>query len=95
MFFNQNICCGCSKEPSQWDGSFEHPKHMFEFMVQNKKTIIILHSKNLLIWTYANCLHFLMQDIEIYQLLLILTALLHVDLINVAYLTACTFIRLS
>ena len=28
----QNICCGYSKEPSQWDSSFEHPKHMFKFM---------------------------------------------------------------
>ena len=26
LFLNQNICCGYSKEPSQWDGSFEHPK---------------------------------------------------------------------
>ena len=25
IFQIQNICCGCSKEPSQWDGSFEHP----------------------------------------------------------------------
>ena len=25
LFLNQNICCGYSKEPSQWDGSFEHP----------------------------------------------------------------------
>ena len=24
LFLNQNICCGYSKEPSQWDGSFEH-----------------------------------------------------------------------
>ena len=21
----RTICCGCSKEPSHWDGSFEHP----------------------------------------------------------------------
>ena len=28
-----------------------------------------------------------------YQLSLILTALLHVDVINVAYLTACAFIK--
>ena len=26
LFLNQDICCGCSKEPSQWDGSFYHPK---------------------------------------------------------------------
>ena len=27
-FLNQNICCGYSKEPSQWDCSFEDPKHV-------------------------------------------------------------------
>ena len=27
LFFNQNICCGYSKEPSRWDSSFEHPQH--------------------------------------------------------------------
>ena len=32
LCLNQNICCGYSKEPSQWDGSFEHPKHMFKLM---------------------------------------------------------------
>ena len=40
LFFNHNICCGYSKEPSQWDGSFEHPKHMFKLM--DKKIIQIL-----------------------------------------------------
>ena len=30
FFYTQNICCGYSKEPSQWDGSFEHPKHMLK-----------------------------------------------------------------
>ena len=24
-----NICFGCSKEPSHYDGSFEYPQHMF------------------------------------------------------------------
>ena len=32
LFLNQNICCGYSKEPSQWDGSFEHTKHMLKLM---------------------------------------------------------------
>ena len=32
IFLNQNICCGYSKEPSQGDGSFEHPKRMFKLM---------------------------------------------------------------
>ena len=27
-----------SKEPSQWDGSFQHPKHMFKLI--GKKTLI-------------------------------------------------------
>ena len=30
LFLIQNLRCGYSKEPSQWDGSFEHPKHMFK-----------------------------------------------------------------
>ena len=43
LFQNQNICCGYSKEPSQWDGSFEHPKHMLKIM--GKKTFTILRWK--------------------------------------------------
>ena len=39
LFLIQNICCGCSKEASQWDGSFEHPKHMLKLM--GKKIIAI------------------------------------------------------
>ena len=35
-----NISCGYSKEPSQWDCSFEHPEHMFKLI--DKKIIIIL-----------------------------------------------------
>ena len=27
LFLIQNICCGYSKEPSQWDSYFEHTKH--------------------------------------------------------------------
>ena len=30
LFLNQNICCGNSKEPSQLDGSFEHPRDIFK-----------------------------------------------------------------
>ena len=50
LFHNQNICCGCSIETSQWDGSFEHPKHMFRLL--GKKIIVILCPKCLLNWTY-------------------------------------------
>ena len=32
-----NICFGCSKEPSHYDGSFEYPQHMF--WLRNKKII--------------------------------------------------------
>ena len=32
-----NIFCGCSKKPSHWDGSFEHPQHMF--WLRNKNII--------------------------------------------------------
>ena len=47
LFLNQNICCGYSKEPSHWDGSFEHPKHMLKLV--GKKIFTILRSKLLLI----------------------------------------------
>ena len=40
-FSTKNICCGYSKEPSQWDGSFEQPKHMLKNM--SKKILTILH----------------------------------------------------
>ena len=42
LYLIQNICCGYSKEPSQCDGSFEHPKHMFQLI--GKKIITILRS---------------------------------------------------
>ena len=35
-----NMCFGCSKELSQWDGSFEYPQHMF--WVRNMKIIFSL-----------------------------------------------------
>ena len=52
IFLNQNICCGYSKESSQWDGSFENPKHMFKLM--DKKKIAILSWKILHNWPYEN-----------------------------------------
>ena len=40
LFLNQNICCGYSKEQSQWDCSFKHPKHMLKIMAKKKVTIL-------------------------------------------------------
>ena len=40
-----NICFGCLKEPSHWDGSFEYPQHMF--WLRNKKIIFSLRTLNL------------------------------------------------
>ena len=40
LSFNFNICFGCSKEPSHWDGSFEYPQHMF--WLRNKKKIFLI-----------------------------------------------------
>ena len=51
LFLNQNICCGYSKEPSHWDASFEHPKHMFKLI--DKKIIAILRWNLLLNWPYV------------------------------------------
>ena len=42
LFPIQNICCGYSKEPSQSDGSFEHPKHMFKFVGKKIFTVLRL-----------------------------------------------------
>ena len=49
LFLNQSICCACSKEPSQWDGSFEYTKHMFIVMV--KKIMENFTLKLIFIWT--------------------------------------------
>ena len=46
LFLIQNIWCGYWKKPSQWDGSFEPPKHMFNLM--GKKIIAILRLKKCL-----------------------------------------------
>ena len=51
LFLKQNICCGYSKEPSQWDGSFEYPKHMLKLI--GKEINAILGSQTILIWTYV------------------------------------------
>ena len=42
LFLKQNICCGYPKEPSRWDGSFEHPKYEFKLM-----------GKKMLNWPYV------------------------------------------
>ena len=41
LFPNRNICCGYSKEPSQWDGSFENPNHMLKLMGKNMLKICV------------------------------------------------------
>ena len=51
LFLKQNICCRYSKEPSQWDGSFEYPKHMLKLI--GKEINAILGSQTILIWTYV------------------------------------------
>ena len=60
LFLNHNICCGYSKEPSQWDGSFERPKQMLKLMY--KTIFTILRWKFCPIWTYAK-LTWLRSDI--------------------------------
>ena len=46
---NLNMCFGCSKEPSLWDGSFEYPQHMF--YMRNKENSFPIHT---LIWRPDN-----------------------------------------
>ena len=47
LFLIQSICCVYSKESSQWNGSFEQPKHMLKIM--GKKIFTILHRNFLVI----------------------------------------------
>ena len=51
LLLNQNICCGYSKEPSQGDGSLEHPEHMLKLIV--KEINAILGAQTILIWTHT------------------------------------------
>ena len=44
-----NMCFGCSKEPSHWDGSFEYPQHMF--WLRNKKDNFQIYVLFLRAWT--------------------------------------------
>ena len=39
LFLNQNMYCGYSKEPSQWDDSFEHKKYRLKIMGKKIFTI--------------------------------------------------------
>ena len=52
-FSAKNICCGYSKEPSQQDGSFEHPKHMFKLM--DKKILLNIQNTCLNWWIRKFC----------------------------------------
>ena len=40
LFLNQNICCWYSKESSQLNGSFGHPKHMLKIVGKKIFTIV-------------------------------------------------------
>ena len=52
IFVNQNICYGYSKEPSQWDGSFELPKQLYPKNICNE---IFLQLADPSSWYKANC----------------------------------------
>ena len=47
-----NICCGYSKEPSHWDGSFEYPQH--KFWMRNDKINLRLTVSYLEGWLKRN-----------------------------------------
>ena len=40
LYFWSKTCCGYPKEPSRWDGSFEHPKHMLKLMNKEIFTLV-------------------------------------------------------
>ena len=41
LVLNQNLCCGHSKEPSLWDGSFEHPNNILKLVGKKIFTILL------------------------------------------------------
>ena len=49
LFLIQNICSGYSKEPHQYDGSFDHPKHMLKHMAKKNN-----YNFTLKIFVYLN-----------------------------------------
>ena len=55
LLLNQNICCGYSKEPSRWDGSCEHLKHMFKLMDKKIITIYAKFFSSLALYCYPLC----------------------------------------
>ena len=57
LTFHPQYMYGYSKEPSQWEGSFAHPKHPLKFM--GKKIISFLGAKTILILTSAEVGFFL------------------------------------
>ena len=65
LFLKQNLCCGYSKEPPQWDGSFDHPKHMLKLM--GKKIFTLLSSKifvYLNLWYSRTCTCFIFAELK-------------------------------
>ena len=56
LYLNQNVCCEYSKQPSRWDGSFEHPKHMLKMMGKKIFTIVRGNFAYLNLRTIANFL---------------------------------------
>ena len=56
LFIGLNMCFGCSKEPSHWDGSFEYPQHIF--CLQNNKNKIWLQYIATFLWLDWYSVHF-------------------------------------
>ena len=54
-----NMCFGCSKEPSHWDGSSEYPQHMF--WMRNKENIFPIRTLILRPAIYFKSLIFLQK----------------------------------
>ena len=50
LLLNQSIFCGYSKEPSQWDGSFEHPNSVKTDGQENIYIFTLKNFVNLKLW---------------------------------------------
>ena len=67
LSINLNMCFGCSKEPSQWDGCFEYPQHIF-WMRNNEHNFPIrtlIWRPEIIAWTIFRPMEFSIKPFNI------------------------------
>ena len=76
-FISFNVCFGCTKEPSHWDGSFEYPQHMFWLRNKNCLGYTLLTKGYVLTLYTVHCWHLLLNHADFTDLHFIFCTDLH------------------